>query len=1242
MPAQILGNPGYVVGLNQAILGSAPSNTVFKAQLDQANASNARTFAINYVNTLADTNAVLAAKVLTNLGITNATLQTALEQAFAAFQTARGAVVYRLVELLQNLEGDVTFGAAAATYNNAVTSNYAYAADPNSLVARPTALNTVALTSNTDIVSGNIINAAQVFTPGGDDRVNSLQDEDQITGTGTNPTLNFTFGNPNDNGAANITPQLTGVQTVNVNFTANAGAVRLDLQDATGLTNAVNIGRISDTSANVQVDNLLASVPNLSLSNSNSGTATVGINFAPGALAGAADTTTLTLSRVNVVGLSVEDTDGVVGANTGAVGLTDGFETINLVSTGAANTVGTFSAEDLKTLNISGTQNLTIGTTANTTGAQGVEATRYAGGLANVAGSLTAINAAALTGALDIVINGEIVAGLDGTSGNPVNLTITGGAGNDTIRLAAGSNVQNGDRIVGGAGTNTLQLLGNNVVSTDGTAANGPTVTQVQNLDIRTGHDNGVAADTVTVDARAIADLASVVIRNEGRNNANNSAAEGMQIDLTNVNAATANGLVLLHGTSGNSTMANNLVNVNSTLAGVTTGGITLRDAPNGNLNFAAAVRFDSDGTAANATNTIVNVNLRDEDTEANTVFLTEFVRHTGTVTLTGGRAGDVFNLDTAGVGNGGQYGYDVAGGAVALVTQQNRVAVDQSNVAGTQKIQATTINAAAYTGNVVVRVTDPAVAQSATGAQAITMGSGNDVVIFDRVGNSTAGLSITDTVAGGTGADILAIDGDNALGVSISASELQNVTGFETIQFIGNPARADNNGVNQVNSYNLTLSNNAILANAANKVLNILNDNGDAVGSNVVNTIAANSGVTIDARTLSDGNAFNYNGQETDNGNVLTVNAVTAAVTGAAPVLAAGTNVVATTMTADRFILADANINATMIIDGGANRTAGARLGHIANADILEVRNAAVVTIGDLVNISNVGTLSFTNDTASVQTSVLQLDNATVERLVNNTLTTVSTNATTIGNSFELLTVTATDSLAPGAFTQLNLDASQVTQAALRLNITGDGGADTIIGGGGDDSITGGGGADSIVGGAGADTILGGAGADTITGGDGADSITGGAGADSIILTETAAAIDVVVQNIGNSVALSASMFAAANMIADGDTLTFGNGVDVVTGFQAGGLATGDRVDAVVNTAFVSLVNQDSANLADNTLFVTRGNFNAGTGVFTFAAAGNDTLVVQNNGGAQDVLTTNTTSLILVGVTNLVAADVF
>ena len=185
--------------------------------------------------------------------------------------------------------------------------------------------------------------------------------------------------------------------------------------------------------------------------------------------------------------------------------------------------------------------------------------------------------------------------------------------------------------------------------------------------------------------------------------------------------------------------------------------------------------------------------------------------------------------------------------------------------------------------------------------------------------------------------------------------------------------------------------------------------------------------------------------------------------------------------MTADRFVLADANINATMIIDGGANRTGVAvraldgagRFGHNGNLDILEARNASVVTIGDLSQISNVSNLLFTNDTSITQTSTLQLDNATVDRLVNNSLTVVNTNATTIDNSFEVLDVRANDSLTPGAFTQLNLDASQVTQGALRLNIVAGGGSDTIIAGAGNDTIAAGGGNDTLTLGGGNDSVV-------------------------------------------------------------------------------------------------------------------------------------------------------------------------
>jgi hypothetical protein len=97
------------------------------------------------------------------------------------------------------------------------------------------------LTNDTDVATANVFNAGQVYSPGGNDRINSLQDEDVLTGTGANPTLNAIIGNANDNGSVIITPTLTGIQTANLTFTNTIG-MAVDLQDATGLT-TVNVDR---------------------------------------------------------------------------------------------------------------------------------------------------------------------------------------------------------------------------------------------------------------------------------------------------------------------------------------------------------------------------------------------------------------------------------------------------------------------------------------------------------------------------------------------------------------------------------------------------------------------------------------------------------------------------------------------------------------------------------------------------------------------------------------------------------------------------------------------------------------------------------------------------------------------------------------------------------------------------------------------------------------------------------------
>jgi Ca2+-binding RTX toxin-like protein len=69
----------------------------------------------------------------------------------------------------------------------------------------------------------------------------------------------------------------------------------------------------------------------------------------------------------------------------------------------------------------------------------------------------------------------------------------------------------------------------------------------------------------------------------------------------------------------------------------------------------------------------------------------------------------------------------------------------------------------------------------------------------------------------------------------------------------------------------------------------------------------------------------------------------------------------------------------------------------------------------------------------------------------------------------------------------------------AIRLNLAGGAGNDTLVGGRADDVLAGGGGKDKLAGQAGNDTLTGGKGNDKAEGGDGDDDVCGGAGDDDV-----------------------------------------------------------------------------------------------------------------------------------------------
>jgi len=78
--------------------------------------------------------------------------------------------------------------------------------------------------------------------------------------------------------------------------------------------------------------------------------------------------------------------------------------------------------------------------------------------------------------------------------------------------------------------------------------------------------------------------------------------------------------------------------------------------------------------------------------------------------------------------------------------------------------------------------------------------------------------------------------------------------------------------------------------------------------------------------------------------------------------------------------------------------------------------------------------------------------------------------------------------------------------------------------------------------------------------------------------------------------------------------------------------------IEGVVPT---TLIGATAGDIAEDAAHGARGNFVESTGVFTFSATGADFMITINDGtAADDVLSTTTNAIVLIGVTALVAGD--
>lgn len=266
------------------------------------------------------------------------------------------------------------------------------------------------LTSGLDTISGSVANetingsaflSAGTFVP-------TLNNADSIDGGAGTDTL---FVQNPLAAATVITP--ASVKNVEVLSVESQGAGGLTVSLVNG-DSALKTVTSSNAASATTVSNIQGALTTLNVSNTASATT---VTSATG-LTGTTDALTINLANV---------TGGAISAGTTAAG--SGYETFNIVSGGTiANAPASFTdgaGTSLATVNVSGTQNLTLALLDTTVVT--VDASTFAGKL-----------------------------GLTVAAGNTQAMTVKGGTANDTIGM--NGTYTSADTIDGGAGTDTLTL----------------------------------------------------------------------------------------------------------------------------------------------------------------------------------------------------------------------------------------------------------------------------------------------------------------------------------------------------------------------------------------------------------------------------------------------------------------------------------------------------------------------------------------------------------------------------------------------------------------------------------------------------------------------------------------------------------------------------------------------------------------------------------------------------------------
>lgn len=762
---------------------------------------------------------------------------------------------------------------------------------------------------------------------------------------------------------------LTDIEKVLVsNFDSNTNDAHDTEFNAALWTGVTTVGLSSSSATG---DTKFSNLKNIVAAEMANGAGDLEVDYLDSVVTGTADSQALTVNGVTA-GTFVADA---------------GIETVAITATGANSTLTDLTAAGATKLTVAGDKGLTIGTALNT--------------------AIKTIDASANTGGVSVIL---------GTA----DLTVTGGTGNDTVRID-GSTVDANDSINAGEGTDTLQLT-----AAVGSAAAGAKLAGFENLYIY--QDTSVTNATVTQDVSFISGVTNVGVTKMTYTDDNDGTADAATITaaftgmsatqtgsisgITSAGDANDNGAVNMDVTfalaadttndSGTITLgtataaavaagANNAVTLRVTASDYETLSLVSQGGANtiGTLTAADATKLNINASKALTITTLTAAAVKTIDASASTANVSVGATSVAS-TITGGAGNDTFTGSGQADSIDGGAGNDTLDGGAGNDTVMGG--------AGNDSITGGTGNDKLYGGD-----GDDTFADATVGDNYVEGGAGNDTFV-----TTLANLTSADTIIGGDGTDTISISDAASVDLTADITKLSNVSGVEVIGF---------------------------------------------TGLNGSDTVTINDGVVSTA------------------GGSLTLKFLTG-VTGANTINASGVLASASTVSFTDL----AGLGTTYSIGNGKDVIS---MGD--GADTVVISNAAYLSSADSLDAgTGSDTLSFTNDTAATNTitaaqltnvkgfETFNINHATDTNLVNYVFTlddTIVGNQVAVGSTFTISRDTGEDGT-------LKVDGSAVT-SNYNLSLAGADGADTLTGGAGNDTISGLDGNDSLTGGAGNDTFV-------------------------------------------------------------------------------------------------------------------------------------------------------------------------